>query len=263
MLFLVADQTERTADLRRALELLSQRQYEVLQAVHQVHQQTDAEIAVLREREQRAVDDFERQLAELVAAEAALEAVLAQPDSGADMFVRMPNGDWGAVQVKAAREAPTSDNTPTSTRGAILRLLASDPRPFETHEIVERVPEFGADSQAATTRSILAKMHKRGEVEQVKRGVYRRRHGSLSRTVRRAPSGSSTSWQAKSPSTGSYGRATSKGRYHLRTEMLDGFTDVDTDILDAALGDAPSQTNVPARPQLLLESGSTREEKSS
>lgn len=153
---------ETAADLRRARDRLSQ--------VRQGN-------AVKRR-------ELDRQDTEIDAAIAALDAVLAltpQPDSGADLYYQGPSGAAMAVQIKS-REPK---DTPASVRTAIARLLSSERRPFETAEIVGRVAEFGAvEVQPATTRSILAKMHKSGEVEQVKRGLYR-----LARPTTSSPSG--------------------------------------------------------------------------
>jgi hypothetical protein len=151
MLLSMPNLSETAADLRRARDRLTERRYELDRASHTLQQQ----------------------MAEVEAAIAALDTVLVQaspPDSAADLYYQGPDGLPVAVQVKPRKRK----DAPASVRTAITRLLSSERRPFETAEVVERVAEFGAvEVQAATTRSILAKMHKSGEVQQVKRGLYR------------------------------------------------------------------------------------------
>jgi hypothetical protein len=162
----MADPSESTADLRRARDRLSQ----------------------LRQANAEARRELDRRDAEIETAINALDAVisLAQPpDAGADLYVPGPDGQPVAVQLKTHREPR---NSPTSVRSAIARLLSSERRPFETAEIVQRVAEFGAvEVQAATTRSILAKMHRSGEIEQIKRGLYRARRTASSMAVEESP----------------------------------------------------------------------------
>lgn len=79
-----------------------------------------------------------------------------------------PTPDTPQESTKAA-PAPA----PGTARGAILRVLGSEERAFRTGEIVEHARRMGSDAQADTLRSLVSKMQKAGEIEQVARGLYR------------------------------------------------------------------------------------------
>lgn len=111
-------------------------------------------------------------------------------DGGYDAAIVAPGGSY-AVAVEV-RRSNTFDASEGSTREAILHVLASEPRVFETHEIVDGVQELGVNSQAATTRSLLSKMAEAKQVERVRRGLYREarvhsRDGRLVKANSRTP----------------------------------------------------------------------------
>ena len=172
ILLFMSDLPDGLADLRRARDRMGERQAGLIQALYLVRQDAAKRIEEIQQREAEQTEEIGRLAAELETAMDALDAVIAQSDSRVDMFMKSPGGEWSAVECKSTGNMPI-DRSPTSTSGAIERVLASEPREFETSEIVELVAKFGADSQPATTRSILAKMHKAGRVQKVKRGLYR------------------------------------------------------------------------------------------
>lgn len=117
-------------------------------------------------RTRRVIDARIRDLDELI--EKFGEAL---PDPGVEIMFTGSGKTTAIVELKRAAGAFEASDMSTSTRTAILRLLATEDRPFETTEIVERV-QTQVGSQPTTTRSLLSKMADKNQIQRVRRGWY-------------------------------------------------------------------------------------------
>lgn len=144
-----------------------------------------------------ALDALHARRHHLAAALEQLDQLIAQlgcevptTDGGYDVALVASDGEY--VAGFESKRSNTFDASEGSTREAILYLLESEPRLFETHEIVEGVQRLGVDSRAATTRSLLSKLAGARKIERVRRGLYREirvhsRDGRLVKANSRTP----------------------------------------------------------------------------
>ncbi|GAA4965006.1 type IV toxin-antitoxin system AbiEi family antitoxin domain-containing protein [Pseudonocardia tropica] len=97
---------------------------------------------------------------------------LAQPDDaegiGAELAQKVQASQTVAVDAKLSWNVQ-----PMNTREAVLKFVGQKNEVFGTSEIVDGVLAMGVDSQSATTRSLLSKMAKEGQLIKVGRGQYR------------------------------------------------------------------------------------------
>lgn len=93
-------------------------------------------------------------------------------DGGADVLRASHHGSYALTVETKGIVGGQHEVAATSTREAILRLLAVADVLLETNEIVEGVQRLGVDSAPATTRSLLSKMAEAGQIRKVRRGLY-------------------------------------------------------------------------------------------